>query len=75
MNDIDKFLSAVAIGRFMRIEHDCPQGYERVEDEARVFAETDETYLRRAEGILDGFLSTVRRRLRVMDAERQGVGG
>ncbi|KUZ66862.1 hypothetical protein WI36_24150 [Burkholderia ubonensis] len=75
MNDIDKFLSVVAIGRFMRIEHDCPQGYERVDDETHVFAETDETYLRRAEGVLDGFLLTVRRRLRTMQSERQGVDG
>ncbi len=71
----DELLSAVSIGRVFRVEQSCPQGYRRVDGESSVFAETDETYLRRAETILDSFLSTVRRRLRVMQGERQGVDG
>ncbi|HEF4742829.1 TPA: hypothetical protein SAO08_002674 [Burkholderia multivorans] len=70
----DELLSAVAIGRGFRIEQNCPEGYEPVSGETIVFRETEETYLRRAEAILDSFLSTVRRRLRVMQSERRGVG-
>ncbi|MCA8013336.1 hypothetical protein LGM38_14890 [Burkholderia vietnamiensis] len=75
MNDIDALLRGMGIGRYMRVEQNCPDGYELIEGETSVFAETDETYLRRAETILDSFLSTVRRRLRVMQSERQGVDG